>query len=447
MKTNMAAAASQARRLFAWSRNFLHGAFARVADTAHQHDHERDSTFLRLFGPLEAYLVSIQSLLIWERPYLSAVALVAVNIFFWLVVSCSKRLYSFLAVVAAVVFMYRTWVDSIWPEIRVPPPEGEEDTEQWTPIHPQVLSVPELNRYFTDWTEGVKRWARNVVALRKTHPGLFCILSTSTFAMTAVLGRMVSGVLILYSLLMAATLGPGIALYVIPETWYEQIETLVRVTSGKSPNKIGSGDGGDSNATNPDADMDEFLPEVDESTLSRRLSLSLESDFGPSSLSLPSAVHRELGTVHLASLEEESRLSEGLGSFPDYDEDTDLDSFLPDMSTMPSLSDSLPPMPSSANNNNNGNNDVLTNVVNGIHFVASHFRQSSSDSEASEEAAMIGADFGRRVAHSRGGPPEASQSRPLAVGPPARPSRHNSQGSDIDIDEYEVVDERDLAST
>ncbi|XP_029841506.2 reticulophagy regulator 3 isoform X2 [Ixodes scapularis] len=357
-----------------------------------------------------------------------------------LVVSCSKRLYSFLAIVAAVVFMYRTWVDSIWPEIRVPPPEGEEDPEQWTPIHPQVLSVPELNRYFTDWTTSVKRWAQNVAALRKTHPGLFCILSSSTFAMTAVLGRMVSGVLILYSLLMAVTLGPGIALYVIPETWYEQIEALLRVASGKSPRETGSGDGGGNNATNPDDGLDEFLPEVDEGELSRQLSLSLESDFAPpSSRGLQAAVARELGTTHLASLEEETRLSEGLGSFPDFDEDS-MDSFLPDMSTMPSLTDTLPPAP--ANNNEN----ALANVINGIHFVASHFRQSSSDSEASEEAATIGADFGRRVTRSRGRP-EASQSRPLAVGPPQRPSRHSSQGSDIDIDEYEVVDTRDLPST
>lgn len=137
--------------------------------------------------------------------------------------------------------------------------------------------------------------------------------------------------------------------------------------------------------------------------------------------------------------EEETRLSEGLGSFPDFDEDS-MDSFLPDMSTMPSLTDTLPPAP--ANNNEN----ALANVINGIHFVASHFRQSSSDSEASEEAATIGADFGRRVTRSRGRP-EASQSRPLAVGPPQRPSRHSSQGSDIDIDEYEVVDTRDLPST
>ncbi|CAN7997675.1 unnamed protein product [Ixodes pacificus] len=201
-----------------------------------------------------------------------------------------------------------------------------------------------------------------------------------------------------------------------------------------------SGDSGGNNATNPDDGLDEFLPEVDEGELSRQLSLSLESDFAPpSSHSLQAAVARELGTTHLASLEEETRLSEGLGSFPDFDEDS-MDSFLPDMSTMPSLTDTLPPVPA------NNNDDALANVINGIHFVASHFRQSSSDSEASEEAAMIGADFGRRVTRSRGRP-EASQSRPLAVGPPQRPSRHSSQGSDIDIDEYEVVDTRDLPST
>lgn len=83
MKTNMATARSQVQGLLAWSRDFLRSGFGRVVDTSDGYDSERDSTFVRLLGPFEAYLVSIQSLLIWERPYLSAVALVAVNCFFW----------------------------------------------------------------------------------------------------------------------------------------------------------------------------------------------------------------------------------------------------------------------------------------------------------------------------------------------------------------------------
>ncbi|XP_070388287.1 reticulophagy regulator 3 isoform X4 [Dermacentor albipictus] len=284
-----------------------------------------------------------------------------------LVVSCSRRFYSFVALIAAVVFMYKTWVNSIWPEIRVPPPEGE-DNEQWTPVHPQVFSVPELSRYITDWSESVRKWVANVILLRKTNPGLFCILASSTFAMTAVLGRMVSGVLILYSLLMAVTLGPGIALYVIPATWYEQADALMRIASGKPPRR--------------------------------------------------------------KQRNEEIQFYEGMGSLPDYDEDTDLDSFLPDMTTMPSLSEVCDSeeqfLPSAA-----------TASSASMHFSTSHFKMDSSDSEG-DDTLIRGLTSTRRPARQ----PEASKSRPLAVGP--RTSRHSSQGSDIDIDEYEVVDKREL---
>ncbi|XP_077515104.1 reticulophagy regulator 3-like isoform X4 [Amblyomma americanum] len=365
----MAAAQKRVLELLAWSRELVRSGFEKQFSTVHRSEDERDTLLLRVLGPFEAHLVSLQSLLIWERPYVSAAAFVAVNCLFWLVVSCSRRFYSFVALVAAVVFMYKTWVDSIWPEIRVPPPEGE-DNELWTPIHPQVFSVPELSRYITDWSGSVRKWIGNVVLLRKTNPGLFCILASSTFAMTAVLGRMVSGVLILYGLLMTVTLGPGIVLYVIPATWYEQADALMRIASGKPPRR--------------------------------------------------------------KPRNEETQFCEGMGSMPDYDEETDLDSFLPDMTTMPSLSEvcDSEDVPSTA----------ATTTVSPpapMHFASSHFRQESSDSEADE--ALIRGLTSRRPVRQ----PEASKSRPLAVGP--RTSRHSSQGSDIDIDEYEVVDKRELS--
>ncbi|XP_075537999.1 reticulophagy regulator 3 isoform X5 [Dermacentor variabilis] len=348
----MAAAQKRVLQLLAWSREFLRIGFERQLNVAGTGDREHDCVLERVLGPFEAHLISIQSLLIWERPYVSATAFVAVNCLFWLVVSCSRRFYSFVALIAAVVFMYKTWVNSIWPEIRVPPPEGE-DNEQWTPVHPQVFSVPELSRYITDWSESVRKWVANVILLRKTNPGLFCILASSTFAITAVLGRMVSGVLILYSLLMAVTLGPGIALYVIPATWYEQADALMRIASGKPPRR--------------------------------------------------------------KQRNEEIQFYEGMGSLPDYDEDTDLDSFLPDMTTMPSLSEVCDSeeqfLPSAA-----------TASSASMHFSTSHFKMDSSDSEG-DDALIRGLTSTRRPARQ----PEASKSRPLAVGP--RTSRHSSQVS------------------
>nr|XP_050043997.1 reticulophagy regulator 3-like isoform X1 [Dermacentor andersoni] len=421
----MAAAQKRVLQLLAWSREFLRIGFEGQLNVAGTGDREHDCVLERVLGPFEAHLISIQSLLIWERPYVSATAFVAVNCLFWLVVSCSRRFYSFVALIAAVVFMYKTWVNSIWPEIRVPPPEGE-DNEQWTPVHPQVFSVPELSRYITDWSESVRKWVANVILLRKTNPGLFCILASSTFAMTAVLGRMVSGVLILYSLLMAVTLGPGIALYVIPATWYEQADALMRIASGKPPRRKqrndddgGGGVGEGSGPTNTEEEQDEleeFLPKMDERLLAKQLSLSLESDTRSSTHSDTSLLPQGLATAPpLDSLDEETQFYEGMGSLPDYDEDTDLDSFLPDMTTMPSLSEVCDSeeqfLPSAA-----------TVSSESMHFSTSHFKMDSSDSEG-DDTLIRGLTSTRRPARQ----PEASKSRPLAVGP--RTSRHSSQVS------------------
>lgn len=433
-KINMAAAQERVLQLLAWSRRFLRSGFERQLRTTGTVDRDQNCELERVLGPFEAHLISIQSLLIWERPYVSAAAFVAVNCLFWLVVSCSRRFYSFVALIAAVIFMYKTWVDKIWPEIRVPIPEGEEDNEGWTPVHPQVFSVPELSRYITDWSESTRKWVANVILLRKTNQGLFCFLATSTFAMTAVLGRMMSGVLILYSLLMVVTLGPGIALYVIPDTWYEQFDALVRIASGKPPRRKLQGDGGGevSVPTNNEEEdeLEEFLPKMDKQVLAKQFSLSLESDTKSSTHSETSLMPEGLATAPpLDSLDEEAHFYEGIDSFPGYDEDTDLDSFLPDATTMPSLSEVcdseefLPPIASASSAP--------------MHFSASHFKVDSSDSEG-DDTLVKALSSSRRPARQ----PEASKSRPLAVGP--RTSRHSSQGSDIDIDEYEVVDEREV---
>ncbi|KFM68427.1 Protein FAM134C, partial [Stegodyphus mimosarum] len=89
---------------------------------------KRANVFNSILSPFETYVVSLQSLLIWERPFLSAGAFVTINILYWLIVLWNRRFFSILAIIALVLFLYRTWINQIWPEIRVPPQEGE-DTE------------------------------------------------------------------------------------------------------------------------------------------------------------------------------------------------------------------------------------------------------------------------------------------------------------------------------
>lgn len=172
--------------------------------------------------------------------------------------------------------------------------------------------------------------------------------------------------------------------------------------------------------------MAEFLPKMDERLLAKQLSLSQDSDTRSSTHSESSLLPSGLAAAPpLDSLDEEAHFYEGMGSLPDYDDETDLDSFLPD--TMPSLSEVCDDVRSPP-----------TAPQPPMHFTASHFRQDSSDSDGEESLIKSLA----LAAASRPQPDQASRSRPLAVGP--RTSRHNSQGSDIDIDDYEVVDESEL---
>ncbi|GIY34199.1 reticulophagy regulator 3 [Caerostris extrusa] len=88
---------------------------------------KRPNVFNSILSPFETYVVSLQSLLIWERPYLSAGAFVTLNIFIdndvlnRLIVSWNRRFLSIISIFALALFLYKTWVNQIWPEIRVPP--------------------------------------------------------------------------------------------------------------------------------------------------------------------------------------------------------------------------------------------------------------------------------------------------------------------------------------
>ena len=60
-------------------------------------------------------------------------------------------------------YIYITWVYTIWSAIRVPPTVEEvntqhsdpsntvpQDDENWTPVHPDVMSAPELDTFIKD---------------------------------------------------------------------------------------------------------------------------------------------------------------------------------------------------------------------------------------------------------------------------------------------------------
>ncbi|XP_068222722.1 reticulophagy regulator 3 isoform X2 [Palaemon carinicauda] len=228
----------------------------------------------RVLGPWEAYMVTLQSILIWERPGTSAVAVVAVNVLFWLLVWSELRILFVMAVTALLVFLHQQWVHSIWPEIRVPRPEPD-DSEEWTPVHPSVLSVPEISQY----VEGVLEMPQGQLQLaflhlRRVQPALFCAILSTVLSVFAVMGHLVPGVVLLYVLLMLFMTGPGIVLHVLPDTFFEKIARIRAALRGEDSQM-------DTSNISMDSDINEFLPELRSAEAQAALDVPLMSQDPP----------------------------------------------------------------------------------------------------------------------------------------------------------------------
>ncbi|XP_053203101.1 reticulophagy regulator 3-like isoform X2 [Panonychus citri] len=187
---------------------------------------------LLLLAPFEEYFVSIQSILIWERPYVSAVFLIAINCLYWLIVSWTRRFFSIVSLVCLVTSIYQCWSFYVWPEIRARPPEPDEG---WVPVHPTVLSAPELTHYINEIITISGAMVDWFWQLRKNQPGLFCSMVTVFLTITAIIGSLVPGVVILYIILMTVAIGPGVFLYVVPESWYQTVRNFFGNSMSSTP--------------------------------------------------------------------------------------------------------------------------------------------------------------------------------------------------------------------
>lgn len=365
-----------------------------------------ESTFASMISKIEQYIIPIQALLIWERPYISAVVLIAVNILFWYIVSLFKRVYSFVAIITLIIFGYKMGISKIWQEIRVPQPD-DEDTESWIPVHPQVLSAPELSHYLDEGLKYIKQWFIWLQDLRSRSHGVFCFIISSIFALLAFIGYVIPGVVITYTLLMTVLLGPGIVLFVLPPTLYDQLKDVIfpAIT-----NQITSSN------QNDDNENDEFLPNV--STVGE-FSILQENSLVNDDLTetrFEEAVVRELGLESLITEEDDLSLYQGLENFPSVEEEEE------------SGDEIELPQPT------NGEENI-------INIVPTYYKEESSDTD-NEELFSEGLTFTDVLDTDSNSNNELNKS--------GKPSSENvpqsSRSSDIDIDEYEIVSKSDLTS-
>ncbi|KAK4311814.1 hypothetical protein Pmani_016719 [Petrolisthes manimaculis] len=218
-------------------------------------------------------MVTLQAILIWEKPGTSSLAVVAVNLLFWLVIWSELRVYFVGSLLGLLVFLHQQWVHSIWPEIRISKPEPD-DAEEWTPVHPSVLSVPEISQY----VEGTLRWLRDnyswLIQLRRHQPALFSAIVTSLLSLGAVLGHMVPGTVLVYVMVMLVMVGPGIMLHLLPDSFYRRISKMRAALRGDTSAM-------ETSNVSMDSDISDFLPELQSLETQAALEVPLTSQDSP----------------------------------------------------------------------------------------------------------------------------------------------------------------------
>ncbi|ESP03211.1 hypothetical protein LOTGIDRAFT_237816 [Lottia gigantea] len=158
-------------------------------------------------SPIEPVVISLQSLLVWENPKKSALLFTAVHLSFWLLAYISSQVYYLISITLIIIFCIDTWKKQIWPEIRVPPPVPE-DEDDWTPVHPRLLSTPEISHYIAQALYFTQTTLRKWRVFRRQHPQKFCFFACSFFTTLYLVSRCVSGLTLTYTLVISVLLWP-----------------------------------------------------------------------------------------------------------------------------------------------------------------------------------------------------------------------------------------------
>ncbi|XP_060085815.1 reticulophagy regulator 3-like isoform X2 [Ylistrum balloti] len=184
-----------------------------------------EDMFRRILNPIEPLVMRIQSLLVWEYPRKSAVLFVCVHGIFWFLAAVGCRFYFVVSTVTYIVYLVQTWKHKIWPEIRVPPAVPE-DPDSWTPVHPRLLSVPELCTYLAHLWCSCSNIVHYWLTFRRVYPFLFCVMSSSFFLILAMIGRYIPGIMLAYIIVISTLLCPSVLYHNLLKRVYLKFEPI-----------------------------------------------------------------------------------------------------------------------------------------------------------------------------------------------------------------------------
>ena len=91
----------------------------------------------------------VQEVAVWSNPTVSIIWVVVSQLVLYYLCNWTTSLLSITCYLLLSLYIYLTWVYTVWPAVRVPP-SPDEDPELWTPLHPDVLSAPELQIFLNN---------------------------------------------------------------------------------------------------------------------------------------------------------------------------------------------------------------------------------------------------------------------------------------------------------
>ncbi|KAL4222298.1 hypothetical protein ACF0H5_018335 [Mactra antiquata] len=335
-------------------------------------------------NPFEATIMKIQSLLVWEKPMKSTVMLAAVHCIFWFFMYSGCRFYSVLSCVIMALFFLRTWKKKIWPEIRVVPKSP--DTDEWTPVHPRLLSVPELCKHLaTTWCfilHCVNWWT----TLRQERPFKFCIETSFIFTCLAIFGHYISDVMLSYIIIMSILMWPCLQYHNLLKKIYMKFEPVFmkldysikvknkwryegdRATVTTNENTDDEGVLTTSVCADNESDLEDFYPQdpMITAALARAITDS-EDEGGTPSVSLTPRLSKE---PSVANSEDDTN---------NHVEDTEDNDFALSIDLMPSFEDTLDQTDDELLDLPEPKRESRESSAESMKFIPSHFEESDEE--------------------------------------------------------------------
>jgi len=184
---------------------------------------------------LEYYLVRCQELALWKDPKSSLVALAGIHLAFGYVATTSNTVLNLTLWALLSGFVYTTWTQRIWPEIRVPEENEGDPQSSWTPVSPDVYSAPELIDLIDRLKTKTAELYHQARTLRSERPGAFCAYSSLICLAVGYLGTMVTALGLLYYTVVGSFVMPALVKVMAS---HPELSKLLSQISGNSADTV-----------------------------------------------------------------------------------------------------------------------------------------------------------------------------------------------------------------